>query len=215
MGDQLTSAREIAIRTVCDFPFISPWFFEGTPASSESLPDNYLRKVRESDLVIWLVGNKTTEPVAQEINTCMSASIRLLVFMLPSESRDDITKNLIEKVRNVDYAKWREVESIDDLAEHIKKALCDEIIREFRDPAPILRPVKLKEMGRLSLSRCKHMWTSLGVSNETADELAKDLSVGDLLEFPAPGVLRVEGDQGSGKSLAVERLFQRAVDRAT
>ena len=214
MRDEMTSARGIAIRTVNNFPFIRPWSFEGTPASSESLPDNYLRKVRESDLVIWLVGRKTSEPVAQEINTCMSAGISLLVFMLPSESRDDITKDLIGKVRDVGYAKWREVETIDDLAEHIEKALSDEIIRAFRDPAPILRLVKLKEMKRLSLSRCKHMWTSLRVPDETADDLAEDLSVGDLLEFPTPGVLRVEGDQGSGKTLAVERLFQRAVSRA-
>ena len=210
----MTSAREIAIRTVSDSPFIRPWPFEGTPASSESLPDSYLRKVRESDLVIWLVGSKTTEPVAQEINTCMTAGISLLVFMLPSDSRDDITKDLIRKVRDAGYAKWREVETIDDLAENIEKALSDEVIRVYRDPAPVLRPVKLREMRRLSLSRCKRMWTSLGVSDETANDLAEDLTVGDLLEFPIPGVLRVEGDQGSGKTLAVERLFQRAVDRA-
>ena len=214
MGEKMTPAREIAVRTVNSFPFFRAWSFEGTPASSESLPDNYLRKVRESDLVIWLVERNTTEPVAQEINTCMSEGVRLLVFMLPSESRDEVTKDLIGKVGDVGYAKWREVKTIDDLAEHIEKALSDEIIRAFRDPAPILRLVKLREMRQLSLSRCKRMWTSLNVQEEMATELAADQTVGETLAFPTSGVLRVEGDQGSGKTLAAERLFQRATDRA-
>ena len=214
MGGEMTPARGIAVQTVNGIPFFRVWSFEGTPASSEPLPDSYLRKVRESDLVIWLVGSNTTEPVAQEINTCMSAGVNLLVFLLPSESRDDTTKDLLEKVKDAGYAKWHEVKTIEGLVENIEKALSDEVIRGYRDPAAVLRSVKLREMRRLSLSRCKRMWTSLDVSDETANDLAEDLTVGDLLEFPTPGVLRVEGDQGSGKTLAVERLFQRAVDRS-
>ena len=69
-------------------------------------------------------------------------------------------------------------------------------------------------MRQLSVSRCKRMWTSLSVQEEMATELAGDQSVGDFLAFPTTGVLRVEGDQGSGKTLAAERLFQRAIDRS-
>ena len=43
-----------------------------------------------------------------------------------------------------------------------------------------------------------------------ADEMANDRDIGDVLEAPASGAFTIVGEQGSGKSLAVERLFQRA-----
>ena len=202
------------MQTICAFQFIRPWVFEATPSSSESLPENYLRKVQESDLVVWLVGSETTEPVAEEINTCMSAGIRLLAFMLPSESRDERTKSLVARVQAAGYAKWSKVKNVNDLAEHIEKALSDEVTRAFRNPTIVLRASKLKEMKQLSLSRCRRMWTSLGVPDCIAIELADNQSVGDILDLPYSGVLRVEGEQGSGKTLAAERLFQKAADHA-
>ena len=200
MGDELSQARRVAMQTICAFQFIRPWVFEATPSSSESLPENYLRKVQESDLVVWLVGSETTEPVAEEINTCMSAGIRLLAFMLPSESRDERTKSLVARVQAAGYAKWSKVKNVNDLAEHIEKALSDEVTRAFRNPTIVLRASKLKEMKQLSLSRCRRMWTSLGVPDCIAIELADNQSVGDILDLPYSGVLRVEGEQGSGKN---------------
>ena len=214
MDDELKCARKVAERTLCAIPFIQPWTFESTPASSESQPEHYLRKVKESDLVIWLVGSKTTKPVVDEITTSINAGIRLLIFRLPSTARDEKTQSLIEQVRVSGYAKWRDVENVGALADHIERAVHDEVVRVFRDPAPLLRLEKLKEMKRLSVSRCKRMWTTLNVPDETAFALAEDQSVGDLLEFPNLGVLRVVGDQGAGKTLAAERLFQKAVDRS-
>ncbi len=212
MRDELNCARNVVVQTCKAIEFTSPWAFEFTPSSSEPPDQGYLRKVREADFVFWLIGKETTKPVVDEITTCMAADRRLLAFKLPSETRCETTNKLMDQVAT--YAKWAEVKKVDDLAQHVRGALSDEFVRALRDPEPPGRALKLEDMKQLSISRCKSMWTSLSVQEEMATELAEDQTVGDSLEFPTSGVLRVEGDQGSGKTLAAERLFQRAVDRA-
>ncbi|MCY3899574.1 MAG: hypothetical protein OXF86_13445 [Caldilineaceae bacterium] len=212
MRDELNCARKVVKQACESIRFIRPWAFEFTPASSEPPDQGYLRKVREADFVFWLIGSETTQPVVDEITECISAGRRLLAFELPSETRCEVTKNLKAQVSS--YAKWKRVGEINELAQHVRDALSDELARALRDPDPPGRALKLEEMKQLSLSRCKRMWTSLSVQEEMAAELAEDQSVGAFLAWPTTGVLRVEGDQGSGKTLAAERLFQRAIDRA-
>ena len=212
MKDEMETARNTVVETCSLYPLTRPWAFEFTPSSSETPSKGYLRKVREADFVIWLIGGETTQPVVDEVTTCMTAGRRLLAFMLPSEFRSEVTEDLISQVSA--YAKWAEVARIDDLAQHVRAALSDELVKALRDPDPPNRALALTEMKQLSLARCKRMWTSLGVPNDLATELAEDQTVGDLLEFPDSGVLRVEGDQGAGKTLAAERLLQKAIDRA-
>ena len=212
MRDELNHARKLTVHAFRAFPITRPWAFEFTPASSEPPAEAYLRKVEKADFVVWLIGRETTQPVANEINTCISAGRRLLAFKLPSEGRDACTRNLIDRVSG--YAKWRDVENIEGLPEHINAALSDEFVRGIRDPASPARVHKLRELCRLSVSRCKRMWIALGVAEDTATELSEDRSIGDMLEWPNQGLHMVVGDQGAGKTLALERLFQRLVKRA-
>ena len=212
MSDELNRARHVTKQAVCAFPISRPWAFEFTPASSEPPDGAYLRKVAEADFVVWLIGRETTQPVVDEVNTCISAGRRLLAFKLPSETRDECTQNLVGKVG--DYAKWRDVDNIEELPGHINVALSDEIVRAIRDPAPPARIHKLREQRQLSVSRCKRMWIALGVPDAIAVELSEDQSIGDMLKWPNQGLHMVVGDQGAGKTLAVERLFQRLVKRA-
>ena len=212
MSDELNHARQVTEQEIHAFPGTRPWAFESIPASSGPPAEGYLRKVAEADFVIWLIGRETTQPVVNEINTCISAGRRLLAFKLPSEARDACTENLIDGVSG--YAKWREVDNIDELPEHINVALSDEFARAVRDPAPPARIHKLREQRQLSVSRCKRMWIALGVPDDIAAEFSEDHSIGDMLECPDQGLHMVVGDQGAGKTLALERLFQRLVKRA-
>ena len=212
MSDELNRARHVTKQAVCAFPISRPWAFEFTPASSEPPDDAYLRKVAEADFVVWLIGRETTQPVVNEINTCISAGRRLLAFKLPSEARDEYTENLIDRVSG--YAKWKEVDNIKELPEQVNAALSDEFIRGIRDPASPARVHRLRELRRLSVSRCKRMWIALGVPDDIAAELSEDQSIGDMLKWPNEGLHMVVGDQGAGKTLALERLFQRLVKRA-
>ena len=210
--DELKSIRQAAKDAVLALPLARPWLFEDSPASSESPSDAYLRKVKEADIVIWLIGSETSQPVVDEISVCMSVGHPLLAFKLPSTSRDNQTQNLISDVGQ--YAKWKEVNDSSDLAEEINVALYDEILRRFRNPERPMRQRKVMESNDLSVSRTRQSWISIGVPDELADELSKDHTVGDVMDPPCPGLHMVVGDQGVGKTLAVERLFQRAVKSA-
>ena len=212
MTAEMKCAREIAVEAIESVEFGRPWAFEYSPASSESAGDSYLRKVREADFVVWLVGRKTTQPVIKEINEAIGSGRRLLAFKLPSDKRDCNTLNLIEQVGG--YAKWQDVASVEELSEHITKSVADEIVRGLRDPSPPSRASKLRQDHRLSVSRCKDDWVSLGIEEHIALQMAEECALGDVLETPLPGMHAIVDAQGSGKTLAVERLFQRAINDA-
>ena len=75
MNDEMAEARENTVETIRGMDFGRPWAFEYTPAVSQPSDDTYLRMVRRADLVIWLVGSETTQPVMAEINTAISAGV--------------------------------------------------------------------------------------------------------------------------------------------
>ena len=206
--EELKLTRQAAKEAVLTLPFARPWLFEDSPASSEALSAVYLRKVKEADIVIWLIGSETSKPVVDEINTCMSAGHPLLAFKLPAQTRDDQTQKLIAEVGQ--NAKWKEINDERALPGQIIAALCDELLRNFRNPEPPMRRNKLTELVSLSVSRTRQMWISLGVPDDLAEEFSEDHSVGDVISPPDPGLHMVVGDQGIGKTLAVERLFQRS-----
>ena len=206
MNDEMEPARKIATETIKKVDFGRPWAFEFTPASAETAEATYLRKVREADFVLWLVGSETTQPVVDEINEAIASARRLLVIKLPAEDRDSQTNHLVDQVGN--YAKWSEVDKIENLAASIRKAVADAIIQAVRNPFGPARKQKLLQDIRLSIYRCKELFVSLGVEESVAEEMANERERGNVLEKPAYGTLTVVGDQGSGKTLAVERLFQ-------
>jgi hypothetical protein len=97
MDAEMDGARKIAIDAIKSIEFGRPWAFECSPASSESADVSYLRKVREADFVVWLVGRESTPPVVDEVSEAIALGRRLLVFKLPADQRDDSTLNLIER----------------------------------------------------------------------------------------------------------------------
>ena len=205
-------ARSEATTAVDAFPNCSVWAFENMPASSQKARDYYLSNATKADFVIWLVGEDTTQPVVEEIHACISVRGKLLAFLLPADSRDQVTNGLMGEVG--DYAKWCDVGSLDDLGELVRSALSDEINRLFRSSLPGGRDQVLSEFQQESIARCKKSLTTLGVTDDMADELAQDSTVGYGLASPSSGVNRVVGDQGVGKTLAVERLYQKAISKA-
>ena len=207
--EELSRARDLAIKEVDSYPGMKAWAFEDTPASSEQARDRYITNAGRADLVIWLIGSTTTTPIVEEINACMSAQGRLLAFKLPATERDYETEALIRRVS--DYATWKPVENAEDLPAHIKSALTDEMLRRYRDPAPVNHDLFLKQKHRESIAETKRLWTTLGVPVDIAGELAGDQSVGHKLTLPTTGTLTVNAQQGSGKTLAAQRLYQLAL----
>ena len=207
--EELSRARDSTIKEVDNYPGMKVWAFEDAPASSEAARDRYIRNAGGADLVIWLIGSTTTTPIVEEVSACMRAQGKLLAFKLPATERDDETEALIKKVS--DYATWRTVDDIEDLSANIKASLTDEVLRRYRDPAPVNHDLFLKQKLRESIADTKRLWTTLGVSDDIASELADDHSVGHKLTLPAKGTLTVNARQGSGKTLAAQRLYQLAL----
>ena len=207
--EEMSRARSLAIKEVDGFPVTKVWAFEDAPASSEDARDRYIRNAGRADMVIWLIGSTTTTPIVEEISACMRAQGRLLAFMLPATERDDETEELIRRVSK--YATWKTVENVNDLPNHIRASLTDEILRRYRDPAPVNHDLYLRKKHRESIADTKRLWATLGVPEDVARELAEDRSVGHKLAIPATGTLTVNARQGSGKSLAAHRLYQLAL----
>ena len=159
--------------------------------------------------MIWLIGSTTTTPIVEEVSTCVRAQGKLLAFKLPTTERDDETESLIKRVS--DYATWRTVQNEDNLPAHIRAALTDEMLRRYRDPAPVNHDLFLRQKHRESIADTKRLWTTLGVPEDIARELADDHSVGHKLTLPTAGTLTVNAQQGSGKTLAAQRLYQLAL----
>ncbi len=207
--EELSRARALAIATVADYPGMRVWAFEDAPASSEAARERYITNAGRADLVIWLIGSTTTTAIVEEVSACTRAQGKLLAFKLPATDRDDKTESLIKRVS--DYATWRTVENVEDLPAHIKSALTDEILRRYRDPAPVNHDLFLRQKHRESTADTKRLWTTLGVPEDIAWELAADHSVGHKLTLPTAGTLTVNAQQGSGKTLAAQRLYQLAL----
>ena len=210
---EMEPARNEAFRAIVEFPLTRPWAFEKMPASPQSAREHYLQNAADADFAIWLIGERTTQPVIDEIHTCVSVQGKLLAFKMPSRSRDKQTNKLIDDIS--DYAKWRTVECVDQLGVHIKAAISDEIVRSARDSAtPPGHRTHLSESYALSIEQCKYSWTTLGVPDDIADQLSQDQSVGHRVVPPVQGIQMLIGDQGAGKTLAAQRIFQKAASDA-
>ena len=190
-----------------------PWAFEFTPAGSERPDKTYLDKVRQADIVIWLVGDCTTAPVRNEINEALALNSRLFVFMLPEYEQDSETQNLVKVVGKA--AKWTHVHERADLRRLLSLSLVDEIVRAIRRKPGHSRLARLEEIGRASRARCIAKWQAAGISYDLATSMTDDLSIGSFpsLELP-PRVAVLIGDVGAGKSLRAERVLQSAIQRA-
>ena len=209
--DELSRARALAIETVASYSGLKVWAFEDAPASSEAARDRYIRNAGSADFVIWLVGSTTSDPVVEEVDACLAAGGRLLPFLLPAQHRDSQTEKLIRRVQKV--VTWRRVEDIERLPEHIRTALSDEIARRVRDPMRWNHDLYLDQKYRESIADTKRLWTTFRVPDDVVESLAKDESIGNRIEPPSSGIVMVKASQGSGKTLAAHRLYQRLLTR--
>jgi len=214
MGDELKSARESLVEYLDQRGGVVPWAFEFTPASSEDVDEAYLRKVRESDFVVWLVGERTSEPVINEIKEAISYERRLLVFKFSLVNHDRETKELLQEVGA--HAKWVDISNEEELLDAFEKTLNDEIIRAIRAKPGLNRITRLQVLERESRARCIARWQATGLPLEKAIELYSDNSIALpphqlITRLKESNLQVVTGNLGSGKSLLAERIFQEVI----
>ena len=216
MRPELEWAREATVAALSQNPTLVPWSFEFAPPSSQAADTAYLTKVREADFCIWLVGAMTTDPVRNEVAEALSANTRIWAILLPAESRDEATTQLLNDVREV--AKTGNADNATELRELLALTFSDEIIRGLRGIPGMTRLALLEQIGRRSRERMVSRWVAVGLDRAEAIGLADDESVGAPSPGIQPGEWRrlsiVVGDVGAGKSVTAERSLQLALCEA-
>ncbi|MFZ0180484.1 MAG: hypothetical protein WAL84_11530, partial [Candidatus Dormiibacterota bacterium] len=202
-------ARDEATKALDEFWF-TVWIFEYTPASTERIDWSYIQKVRECDLLIWVVGSTTSEPVEREIREALAHDKPIIVIRLKDASPDEATNQLVDKIGT----KWSAA-SLDEIQELVALSVRDEIIRKYRERAPQHRLSNLEEFGALSQARSIERWLAAGLSRREALDFLADASKGAPPPTAVPTADEplkiITGPVGAGKSLVGERLFQQAV----
>jgi hypothetical protein len=204
---ELNPLRETVCRVLLGTGLWVPWAFEYTSASAEPADDEYLRHVREADLVIGILTKETTDPVRQEIREALKTGRDLLLFRLPGEAAAE-TRALIEEIGL--RVKWVRLRDIGDIELALKLALTDHVTRRLRGKPRLGLEARLHDLRRQSLARCARRFLASGLSPAEASSLSEDASVGRRNGLTSPPVRPVTvllGELGAGKSLLLDRWF--------
>jgi hypothetical protein len=216
MNDEMEPAREACFKLLQEDRYCSPYLFERTPASADPPERAYLAALDAADIVVWLVGSTTSDPVRLEVERATETTKPLLVFLLEAAARDVETVRLLQTVGT--RVKWSHVSDLDDLAFQLSLSLAGLVAERFRQSGAPNREIALEELrGRLrdlAVSR----WLTIGVGARKAFEMFADMKVGALPAELLPSAehpLRVlVADVGAGKTLAAIRFLMDAIERA-
>ena len=161
--------------------------------------------VRES---LKAIENSNLIALEEYLNTALKIPLLL-------QNRRELYRALIEKLRDLAGSRWADgAEKKQITREHLEAW-----IRDYATRFPCeVHPTQQQELiylERESIARCEARWRALGVSQNLAEHLAKTPEIG----APEPSLEKLfdkpfgwlVGDFGSGKSLTMERMFQRAL----
>lgn len=217
MPPEMMWARDAAAKAMASLNFAELWRFEDSPPSPDDAEAVYLRAVAESDVMIFICGYDITPAVSSEVMLALASGIDVLVFVLDLESYAPSTERLLETIH--DHVKSGHVRPEPAALEAaVVEAFNSLAADRVRGDPPIRRRSLLQFQLKQSHARCTTSWMALGVHESLAIELAADEDMGnpgDLMRPSAGEPLKVlTGGVGSGKSLAAERMFQRAIRAA-
>ncbi|MYG37033.1 MAG: DUF4062 domain-containing protein [Gemmatimonadetes bacterium] len=170
MRPEFEKVRGETVGTLNEIPEIEPWAFEHTPGISEPAEEAYLRHVRESDIVVWLVTAPTTEPISDEVKEAIAARRKLWILIIdPRDQWSDATTSLVDHARR--DAKWIEPNRCGGLRTALQMTWKDEVVRAVRGTPGMGRAAKLASMDRASRGRCISRWLGAGVPRDIAVQM--------------------------------------------
>jgi len=207
--------RRAALSTLRSYDFLKAWAFEDMPASTVDVPSWCVRNAADSDLLVWLPANSTSNITRREVEAAIDAERDLIVIKLPARQRDLVTEELLDRVRPLGrYDEVHGRDAVTRLQDQLGKAIDAWVLERHESNHYLDTGAHLEAMRRASRERCMSRW--IGVPKDIAEELTDDRSVGASLPGQRAGarqrVLLVRGSLGSGKSLVLERMFQSAID---
>ena len=148
----ITAEREAAEAAIRAIPLTRPWVFEHSPASALPLVESYLRKVRECDIFVLLLGANVTDPVKAEVCEAQAAGKPILVFLSEAAPADVVS---YARSLGVKYATYRDAA---DLSQKVAEAVGNELVTGYRghgvprgDLPPILNFLDKLAQGQVNI----------------------------------------------------------------
>jgi len=126
--DDLRKEREACGNAINSLGLTRAWMFEHSPASADPADETYLDKVDQCDLFVSILGADLTDPVENEYARAFSKGKRRLLFVKEVERSERASGWLAER----HDVKWRTFASADELAQHVRAAVADEVIKAHR-----------------------------------------------------------------------------------
>jgi hypothetical protein len=129
--DKMKEERAAVDRAISLIPIMRKWKFEDTPASSQSLEESYLSKVRTCDIFVLVLGGEYSVPVTREYETALAAGKPILVFV-HNGAKDTEQHKLISSIPT----RYASYDRPTDLQEVVAGSIWDELIRAHRGAIP-------------------------------------------------------------------------------
>ncbi len=127
--EDLKAERKACVAAIDSLPLTRSWAFEFSPASTDSAEDTYLEKVDQCDIFILILGAELTDPTEREYERAVGRGKPRLVFVKKAEKR---TERAADWLRERQDVKWARFDDATDLAQQVRVAVCDELIKAYR-----------------------------------------------------------------------------------
>ena len=101
----MIAEREAARQGVDDTGLAQAWLFERDSASTKPLEDSYLDSLRESDVLVVIVGDTITPPVLKEYELARNLQIPILIFVRCVQTRPETVCGFL-KSADLKYAEF-------------------------------------------------------------------------------------------------------------
>jgi GNAT superfamily N-acetyltransferase len=127
--EDLSAERQAAKDAINSLPLTRSWTFEDSPASADQLDESYLSRVDDCDIFLIVLGRELTGPVENEYTRAATLGKRRLLFVKNDAQRSSRAATWLNDRQDIKYQRF---EAPEDLAEHVKAAVIDELIKAHR-----------------------------------------------------------------------------------
>ena len=212
---ELNRYREWATSEASHFSdLLTVWRFEDAPAAAQQPPDIFLPGVDVSDCILYIAGSDITEATASEINRAIELNKDMLCIILPADNRSGRVTELIGRIRARATTRNVEPDEVSFRAAVRESIRSWILIRMYRGESQV-RKAKLETEMRTSMIRIEQSLLAAGVEPALAPEIARDQSLWDANTVRAAnesaGFKIIVGPKGSGKTFALEHLYQSSI----
>ena len=127
--EDLSGYRQACQTAIDSLHLTRAWTFEGSPASTESIPEFYLDRIRECDIFVLILGKEITSAVESEYELAWNEGKPRLLFVKPEQERSSRARRWLSE-RSV---KWDgNFLGEEDFEQRVRVAVGDELIRSYR-----------------------------------------------------------------------------------